>query len=426
MNTHAAPTRTLPRFAALPRLMAIAATSPPAAHALHECHDCGLFQTIGELRPGQVAACERCGAVLRRRRRNSLSVTLALSLTGMVLMILSAAWPLLDIRLTGQDRAATLMSLPGAFEDHDMPPLAIVMAITTLVAPAMRLALTSAVLLGLRSRLSRQTLVAMARLRHILTPWAMLDVFLLGLFVAYTRLGAIATVEVGLALYALLLLMLITAWSDAWLDEDLMWEAIAQRGPSTVEPVTGGRPMGCDACRLVSHGHEGDACPRCGTGLRHRRPQPIARAWALLLTGAILYIPANVYPVLTVIRLGKGAPSTIIGGVVELVEYKMVPLAILVLVASIIVPLLKLAGLSTLLVLTQRRSNMSLLMRTRLYRIVDLIGRWSMIDVFMVGVLTALVRMGVVASVTPGYGAMAFCAVVILTMLASMSASIRA
>ena len=292
------------------------------------------------------------------------------------------------------------------------------MLATTLIAPIARLALTVGVLAGLQSGLRRATLAFMARLRHVLRPWAMIEVFLLGLFVAYTRLEAYGDVRVGIALYALGALMLVIAWADTWIDDHAMWDAIGRRGPP-LPVATTGRLLGCDACGLVSRGEAGDACPRCETPLRHRRPQALARGWALLITAAILYIPANLYPVLTVIRLGKGAPSTILGGVEELIEYRMWPLAAIVFLASILVPVLKLVGLATLLISTQRRARGRLYDRTRLYRLIEGIGRWSMIDVFMVAILTALVRMGTLASVLPGYGAVAFCSVVVLTMLSS-------
>ena len=392
----------------------------PAAQSLHECHECGRFQAIGVLRPGQVADCERCGAVLRRRRRNSLSTTFALALAGLFVMAVASTTTLVTFRLTGQVSQTSLLHLPVAFEEQGMPVLALVVLATTLVAPIVRLGLTVAVIGGLRTRLSRGALSAMARLRQILTPWAMTEVFLLGLFVAYTRLQVLATVEVGIAAVALGVLMLITIWADTWLDDDALWDAIGRHGPGIAERGTGAL-IGCDACGLVNRGAERDPCRRCETPLRHRKPQPVTRAWALMLTGAILYIPANVYPVLTVIRLGRGAPSTILGGVQELVEYRMWPLAILVFSASIMVPVLKLIGLMTLLIMTQRRSKAGLRERTRLYRAVDAIGRWSMIDVFMVSILTALVRMGIIGSVTPGYGAVAFALVVIFTMLAALA-----
>jgi paraquat-inducible protein A len=392
---------------------------------LRECPDCGLFQRVVRLRPGLVAECGRCGAVLRRRRRNSFSTTFALAATGVVLLFIVGMSPLLGFRLAGQEEMTSLGHLPVAFEDQDMPLLAVVVLATTVLAPFLRLALTMGVLGGLRAGLSRRSLVAMARLRALLAPWAMVEVFLLGLFIAYTRLAELSQVDIGPALYALAALMLITAWADVWLDENAMWEAIGRvrrtAPPPLAHPALRMPLIGCDSCGQVSRLRERDACPRCDTPLRRRKPHAIGRTWALMIAAAILYVPANIYPVMTVIRFGQGSPSTILGGVRELIEYRMWPLAALVFVASILVPMLKLVGLTALLVLTGRASPRWLPDRTRLYRLVDFIGRWSMIDVFMLAVLTALVRMGVVASVIPGAGAVAFASVVVLTMLAALS-----
>ncbi len=401
-------------------------TGTTSLSSLRECPDCGLFQRIGTLRPGNVAECERCGALLRRRRRNSLSTTAALSFAGLMLLFIAAISPMLGFRLAGQQQATGLAGLPIGFENQEMPLLAIVVLATTMLAPFLRLLLTLLVIAGLRGGISRRWLVFMARLRHVLRPWAMIEVFMLGMFVAYTRLAALATVEVGTGLYALGALMVVTAWADCWLDKDALWAAIDRRGKRTAPapsklPASRHTLIGCDTCDQVAHAAHGDPCPRCETPLRDRKPEAIARTWALLVASALLYIPANVLPVMTVIRLGKGDPSTIIGGVVELIEYRMWPLAALVFVASILVPMLKLVGLGSLLVMTQMGSPTRLHDRTRIFRLVDFIGRWSMIDVFMISILTALVQMGALASVTPDYGAVAFASVVVLTMLAALS-----
>ena len=130
-------------------------------------------------------------------------------------------------------------------------------------------------------------------------------------------------------------------------------------------------------------------------------------------------MPANYYPVLTVVQLGAGEPSTILGGIRELVSDGMYPLAALVFFASILVPGLKLVGLTIMLVTTQTGRIGRLRDRTRLYHIVRFIGRWSMIDIFMESLLGALVAFGSVVTIQPGMGALAFCAVVILTMFAA-------
>ena len=342
-------------------------------------------------------------------------------LTGLALFSMLAYSPLIGLRFAGREQTTTLPALPLAFERFGMWELSLVVLTFTMLAPLLKLILTAGVLIGLRMpRVRTSTLAAMARVRSWLTPWAMTEVFLLGLFVAYTRLSVIATVEVGVALYAMAGLMLVMVAADAWLDEHAMWDGIGRRAKQPEQPRHG--PLiACDTCGLVTRGFEGEPCPRCESNLRVRKPEPVARTWALLLAAAALYIPSNMLPVMTVIRLGRGQPSTIIGGVQELIAYQMWPLALLVFVASIAVPMAKLILLAYMLITTQRGSPVRLRQRTRLYRFVDVIGRWSMIDVFMISILTALVRMGFLASVTPGPGAICFAGVVILTMLAAFS-----
>jgi paraquat-inducible protein A len=304
--------------------------------------------------------------------------------------------------------------------------------ITTLGAPLARVLGMLTVLAGLlldRPPAAIRTIYAWVR--H-LKPWSMIEIYLLGLFVAYVRLSDIAQVDLGPAVYALGGLMVVMVLADVSLDEHAVWEAMEPRSrrlrardkpmPISQAPNTAHRwRIGCDTCGLVSRSAPGTRCPRCGYGLHDRKPNSLARTWALLLAAACLYIPANVFPVLTVVRLGAGQPSTILGGVRELLDLGMWPLAALVFFASVAVPVLKLIGLLTLLISTQSRNTRLLHDRTVLYRIVDAIGRWSMIDIFMESILVALVQFGSVASVYPGGGAVAFAAVVILTMLAAHS-----
>ena len=162
-------------------------------------------------------------------------------------------------------------------------------------------------------------------------------------------------------------------------------------------------------------------CPRCGAAMHRRKPNSIARTWALVVTAAILYVPANLLPVMTVIHFGRGEPDTILSGVKALIGAGMWPVALLVFFASITVPVLKLIGLTFLLITTQRRSRWRLRDRSLMYRIIEQVGRWSMVDIFMISILVALVNLGTLATIEPGVGAICFAAVVIITMFASMS-----
>ena len=162
-------------------------------------------------------------------------------------------------------------------------------------------------------------------------------------------------------------------------------------------------------------------CTRCGALVHARRPNSLARTWALLITAAILYIPANVLPIMTVSSLGQGDPSTIMSGVIQLVQHGMLPIAAVVFIASIVVPTFKLVGIALLLFSVQRHQPLSARQRIWMYRFIEFIGRWSMLDIFVIAILVAVVNFGRLASVEANLGAIAFASVVILTMLAAVS-----
>lgn len=181
--------------------------------------------------------------------------------------------------------------------------------------------------------------------------------------------------------------------------------------------------IGCHVCGLVCREPSvpDAACPRCGAGLHRRKRRSLAHTWALLIAAFFLYIPANVMPIMRTVSLGDVDDNTIISGVVELWVKGSPSLAVIVFTASIVVPVLKFLVLGLLLITTQRGSGWALRQRAVLFRLVEFIGYWSMLDVFVVALLTALVRFGFFSLVEPLPGVVFFGLTVILTMFASMS-----
>ncbi|MDW3685375.1 paraquat-inducible protein A [Cupriavidus sp. CV2] len=180
--------------------------------------------------------------------------------------------------------------------------------------------------------------------------------------------------------------------------------------------------VSCHACDALSpRTMEGEPCPRCGATLHHRKPDSLTRTWAFLLSAFILYLPANLLPVMVTQSILGTQRDTIFSGVVYLWLSGSNLLAIVVLIASIVVPLLKMIILTLLLLSVHFRSRWRIRQQTKLYGLVELIGRWSMLDIFVVALLASLVRAGALATIIPGAGAMAFGSVVVLTMLASLS-----
>ena len=381
---------------------AVRASAPATVTApqLRECRDCGQFQVIPAMGPSTAHCLRHAGRV------------------ALGLFAIGSTMSLMTVSKAGIIHSANLFSGPIGLDNNGLWELSLVVLITTVAAPFVKLASMTYVLIGIRT--------VFAFIEH-LRPWSMVEVYLLGVFVAYVKLSGLVHIDIGTALYALGLLMLVMVAADVALDRQAVWEKLAPPAPSGTATIVN-RPtqgaIGCDTCGLVSVPLPGAAdprCPRCEFRLHHRKPNSLVRTASLSVAALILYLPANYYPVLTVIQFGAGEPSTILGGVQELIESKMYPLALLVFFASVAVPMLKLVGLSYMLITTQSGQGRWLAQRTRLYHIVCWIGRWSMIDIFMEALLGALVRFGGIVTIEPGFGAVAFCSVVILTIFAAES-----
>jgi paraquat-inducible protein A len=179
---------------------------------------------------------------------------------------------------------------------------------------------------------------------------------------------------------------------------------------------------GCRHCGTVwQHAHEGDACGRCGAPLQARKTNSLTRTWAFLLAACVMYLPANLLPVMTTRTLFGSNEDTILSGIIYFWISGAYGLATIVFVASFLVPLFKLVALFVLVLTAQRRSNWRRAERAKLYHLIELLGRWSMLDVFVVALLAGLVRLEGLAEINAGIGIAAFGSVVVLTMLASQS-----
>jgi paraquat-inducible protein A len=173
--------------------------------------------------------------------------------------------------------------------------------------------------------------------------------------------------------------------------------------------------------RLPDGSDHGALCPRCEAPLHRRKPGSIQRTWALVIAAAICYIPANVLPVMAVTSLGKTDADTIMSGVIYFLVHGDWPLALIIFTASVFVPLMKLGLLAFLLISIHRRSSWRPVERTRMYRLTEAIGRWSMVDIYVVTILVALVRLGNLATIEAGAGAVFFGCVVVITIFAAES-----
>jgi paraquat-inducible protein A len=362
---------------------------------------------------------------LYQHKPDSIDRTLALTVAGFVLFVVANAYPFLGFKLEAQIRETTLISGVKGLYLQGMWILATVVLLTAIVVPAVQLMGLLYVLVPLRLNRIPWKLKTMFRVTQLIRPWGMVEVFMLGILVSLVKLAKMATIIPGIALFAFMALIFILTATMAAFDPHDIWERIKIQ--TSTRRITDRRTnlIGCHTCHLICSVPSGEVhgltCPRCGTPLHRRKPNSIARTWALLLAAFVFYIPANVLPITIVTSFGQKQTDTIVSGVIYFIATGMWPIALVIFVASILVPLLKLLVLSYLSFSVQRKSKWRPVDRTRLYRIAEVVGRWSMVDVYVVTILVALVNLGALATIEAGPATLYFCGVVIITMFAAMS-----
>ena len=327
----------------------------------------------------------------------------------------------MSLELQGARTSTTLLGTVDALHRQDMTGLALLVLATGFVLPACHIAAVLVMLIGSGTSARRRRPAGAAfRVWAVVRPWAMIDVLVLGILVTLTKLGDVGYPQTGPALWSFAALMVLLALTEAAFDSAAFWATVAP--PPRDQPAGLADPLvACDVCGWLTRGGRPprDRCARCGARLHPRKPDSQSRTVALLLAAAILYVPANLLPVLESGSLFGPQRDTIMSGVAYLWSSGSWLLAVVIFVASVFVPLAKLLGLGLLLISVRWRWRWAPLQRGHLYRAVERIGRWSMLDVFVAALLTAVVQFHPLALIEVGPGAVAFAAVVVLTMSAS-------
>lgn len=400
------------------------------ADGLIACHACDGLHRITPVPEGGKALCTRCGTQLYRNPRQSLDRATALYLSAFLLFLLANAFPFIGLKVGDRVEEMHIASAGIALFRQGMGEIGLLVLLTSFIVPLLSLGGMLSLLVPLRLGFLPAYRAQAWRLVRALEPWSLGSVFMLALLVSIVKLQDLATLVPGAGLYAFVGLLGVSAAAAVSFDPGIVWPRIGPASDSSSAGVDRHRRSAaahgyatCHACDLlVKPGPDGADCPRCGSAVHETRiPDSAARTWALLFSATVLLIPANVYPVMTVIQYGAGEPSTILAGVVHLIEGGMWPLAMLVFFASFVVPISKILVLAFLLVTIRRGTAWRVRDRTRLYRVIESVGAWSMVDVFLVGILVALVQMDALARVLPGIGVSFFAASVVLTMVAAHS-----
>ncbi len=393
------------------------------------CHDCGLLQRLPAVPASGVVSCTRCGSVLYRRKPHGVERALALTAAGLILFVIANSFPFLVLEMRGQMTQVTLYGAAGAILDQGMPSIAALVFATSVLAPFLLLMLLLAVLAPLWTGVVPPFAPFLARLFPRLTPWVMIEVFALSILVALVKLTNMADVLLGMSLYAIFGLMFVLSATLSNLDLHDVWERIAPVSPPRDPSLSDARPILCHTCGLLNapDGETPDAetidgrCRRCREDLYPRKPNSLQRTWALVIAAMVCYLPANMMPIMISGYGGWYRSDTIMEGVVYMLLHDSWVLALIIFVASILVPLTKILILLYLLISVRMRSCWRPQDRTRLYRVTEIIGKWSMVDIYVVTIMAALVNLGNFGFVRAGLGAIFFGAVVVLTMIAAMS-----
>ncbi len=364
---------------------------------------------------GARANCVVCGTTLERVHGTSIAAAGALALTTTLLLIPAIALPLYRVELLAGSRGSRVVSGADLFWVQGWPLPAVAMLLFVAILPLLRFGLLSAVFVSLRLGRRWRGMGAAFRVAQTLAVWAMPEVMLLGIVVAYGRLAAMFDLKTGGGAYFMAAATLGALLCRALINERAVWRAIM---PENARPV--GAALSCQSCALVLPAtRDGSDCPRCNARLEPRTANSLMVTTALVIGGMIFYLPANLLPMAQTIQLTDAGAYTVLGGVIEFVQANLIGLALLVFVASFAIPLLKLAGMAWLLWSVHSGSTKALKLKTKLHHIIHEVGRWSMVDVLAIGTFVPLMQFDQLANAKAMPGMAAFLGVVILTMFST-------
>ncbi len=379
------------------------------------CRHCGTIQDVPRGHGG-VLDCAVCDVGLERFTGRSMDAALAMSAGALLLLFPANFLVFLTSTLLGAAEHSRLISSTAVLWDQGWPALAIAICLVTVVLPITRFALLTAVLGAVRLGWRPPWLGRVFRWSNALQTWAMADVFLLAFLVAYARLAATVTVIIGPGAVCFMAAGLLTLLSRATLDKKAVWRAIMAQPGLDVEQAT----LSCESCELLlPASREKSPCPRCGLRLESRKRNAVARAAALSLGALIFYAPANILPIATIPIDFHPMAYNIIGGVHDLLDSHLYGLAALVFLASFLIPILKLGAIAWFIYSVRAHSRRKLRFKTRLFQLVDEIGRWSMVDPLVIAAFVPVVHFNSLLTARAEDAAPFFTGVVVLTILAA-------
>ena len=396
---------------------------PDSDSELVLCRYCDLLQQLPELQPGQEAHCSQCGHQLDSRHPQPILRPVLFASSALFMLVLTNLFPFISMRAAGTQQQMSFLDTSSVLFAVHHPALAVLVWLFIQAIPAFCMLAVIYLKLGMIWRLPAR--MWMARVLFMLKPWSMVDIFLIGLLVSFVKLASHGDLALGLSFWAFCLFCLLHLRTFQVIDRREMWARIAPNPKPLLQATPGlsGKSQQLKVCgcctALVPWSQK--QCSRCGDRVHGRLPSSIQKTLALATTAAILYLPANIYPIMITVSMGQETHSTILSGIRLLWQDGAYPVAVIIALASVVIPVVKILVLYWLCFLVMQGQSLRQRGSTLVFRWVDWIGRWSMVDVLVVAILAALVRFELLMSVYPGPAAFTFAAVVIITMLAALS-----
>ncbi|MFN2353596.1 MAG: paraquat-inducible protein A [Desulfopila sp.] len=404
------------------------------------CPDCDLL--LPKLQPprGHKTACPRCGYILLYHCHETVSRSLALALTGLFLFFPALFLPVLTFGRLGLHETGSIFHTIIGFLRNDYFLVALVAFFSTVLFPLLKLTLLAIVSSCLQWKKYPRFLGKLFRIYKHLGEWAMMEVYLLGITVTIIKMQHSTDISFNVGFFCFIGLVLITMASSLTVCHESFWILIESRGRQRLQhfndilvspteylgqTAAANNLLLCRECGKISEVHDTDApkqhCDRCGAALHFRKPHSLSKTWALTLTAAILLFPANLLPIMRVNFLGIPSSSTILDGIKIFFQDGSYIIALIILAASILIPLFKITGLTIILLSIRLRQNQYIRQQTAMFRLIEFIGRWSMLDIFVVALLGFFVNFGFLSSIETAPGATYFCLVVVTTMFAAIA-----
>ncbi|WP_312073858.1 membrane integrity lipid transport subunit YebS [Atlantibacter sp.] len=401
-----------PRTALTGEKLTIHSMSEPLPQAHYQrCPQCDTLFMLPVVKSTQSAYCPRCDAKLRDGRDWSLTRLAAMAITMIVLMPFAYSEPLLRIILLGTRIDASLLQGVWQMANQGDPVTAAMVFFCTVGAPATLVAAIAYMWFGnILGMNLRPVLLMLDRLKE----WVMLDIYLVGIGVASIKVSDYAYMQPGIGLVAFFLLMLLSVLTIIHLNVEQLWERFYPNRPARTPKAT---LRVCLGCHFTSEPDERGRCQRCHIPLRERRRHSIQKTWSALIAAMVFLIPANLLPISIIYVNGGRQEDTILSGIMSLADSN-IAVAAIVFIASIAVPFVKVIVLLTLLLSIHFKCEQGLRARILMLRFVTWIGRWSMLDLFVIALTMSLVNRDQLLAFTMGPAAFYFGAAVILTILA--------